>query len=107
MAFTGLPETRRGTKPALFEVSAASTLTRSVKRDKQLWIETCGPLFLGLIDHFEHIVIGFGNQTHLAHRSRLLLRFPEDSQVTHGDLPLAEFCLPDTAEFKDQQIAPL
>src|SRR5215472_3919867 len=103
MAFTGLPETRRGTKSALFEVSAARTLTRSVKRDEQLWIKTRGTLFLGLIDHFEHRVIGFGHQTHLAHRGRLLLGFPEVAQAAHGDLPLAEFCLPDAAQLKDQE----
>lgn len=52
-------------------------------------------------------MIGFGNQAHLAHRARLLLGFPEVAQVTHRNLPLAQFGLPDTSQFKDQQVAPL
>ena len=36
-----------------------------VKRHKQIWIKSLGELFLGVIDHFEHKMIGFRNDANL------------------------------------------
>ena len=77
-----------------------------IQRDEQVRIKTRGTPFLGLIDHFEHVVIGFGNQANLSHRGRLLLRYPNAPQLAHSNLPLTQFGFPDAAEFKDQQVAP-
>ena len=95
-----------GNKASFIRGQGSEDVDPRIKCDEQLRIKTLGPLFLGLIDHFEHIVIGFGDQTNLAHRGGPLLRFPNASKLAHRDLPPAQFGFPDAAEFKDQQIPP-
>ena len=52
-------------------------------------------------------MIRFLNDARLLYRGRLLLRFANSPKLAHRNLPRAQFCLPDTSEFKDQQIATL
>ncbi len=105
--FHWLARDQAGNEAGLIRGEGSQHIDAWIKSHKQVRIKMPSRFFLRLIDHFDHIVIRFWNNTNLLHRGWLLPGFPDSPKLTHRDLPNAQLCLPDASEFKDQQIAPL